>query len=263
MAKYTIHVPREPLPLCSIALSALPGREHTASEDMQDMRTTIRELIKTLDRAYPFPEPIYEFGAYQVPGQESRAIRPLFQDRPYVGADMRVGPGVDLAVDLHMLGLRDNMVGTAILLDTVEHVQHFWRASREVHRVLKPGGMAIFTSVMYFPIHAYPSDYWRFTPEGFRVLGEPFEHTLVESAGLTGLPHTVIAVCVKGDLEASRQQALIAALAEWKRRHSQTWKEVMANILPPILLIPLYDAFTRLAGRLASPSNAGAKSQEH
>ncbi len=216
------------------------------------MRTTIRSLIEILDRSCPFPEPILEFGAFQVQGQEARAVRPLFEGRGYIGTDMRIGAGVDLALDLHSVGLRDASTGTAILLDTVEHVQYFWQASQEVYRVLKPGGIAVFTSVMYFPIHAYPSDYWRFTPEGFRVLGEPFDHALVESAGLAGFPHTVVAIGMKAPLDEARRAALEAGLAEWKRRRAQTWKEWAALLLPPILLVPLYDAFTHLAGKLAS-----------
>lgn len=218
------------------------------------MRATTKKLIEVLDRANSFPEPICEFGAFQIPGQELRAVRPLFAGRRYVGTDVRTGSGVDLLLDLHSLGLRDNSVGTSILLDTVEHVQHFWRASQEVYRILKPGGMAIFTSVMYFPIHACPSDYWRFTPEGFRVLGEPFEHTIVESAGLTGFPHTVVAVCFKGQVEDSRRRALTTSLAEWRGRHSRTWKELAAIVLPPILFVPLYHSFVRLAAQ-SSKSN--------
>jgi hypothetical protein len=214
------------------------------------------KLVETLDQSCPFQEPIYEFGAYQVAGQEGRAIRSMFRDRDYTGLDMRIGPGVDVAVNLHALGLRANALGTAILLDTMEHVQYFWQAAREIHRVLKPGGMAIFTSVMYFPIHAYPSDFWRFTPEGFRVLGEPFEHTLIESAGLAGFPHSVVAACVKGELDEARRARLAGALLTWKRQHSQTWKELAALMLPPVLAVPLYDAFTRLLARAGAANRA-------
>jgi SAM-dependent methyltransferase len=220
------------------------------------MRTTMKSLIEILDRTCPFSEPVVEFGAFQVRGQEARAVRPLFSNRWYVGADMRIGPGTDLALDLHSLGLRDGSSGTAILLDTVEHVQYFWRASQEVYRVLRPGGIAIFTSVMYFPIHAYPSDYWRFTPEGFRVLGEPFDEVLIESAGLAGFPHTVVAIGMKEPIDEARRAALEAGLAEWKRRYSQTWKEVVVLLLPPVLLVPLYDAFTNLAARLTGSSHS-------
>ena len=69
---------------------------------------------------------------------------------------------------------------------------------QEVWRVLRPGGVAVITSVMYFPIHAHPWDYWRFTPEGFGQLLTPFESQLVMSMGWEFMPETVFGVGVKG-----------------------------------------------------------------
>ena len=120
------------------------------------MRTTIRRLVERLDEAHAFPEPIYEFGSYMVAGQANRSIRSLFSDRDYVGCDLRPGPGVDRVLDLEKLALPDESVGSAIALDTFEHVERFWIAASELHRVLKPGGVALLTSVMYFPIHKFP-----------------------------------------------------------------------------------------------------------
>jgi hypothetical protein len=51
---------------------------------------------------------------------------------------------------------------------------------------------------MWFPIHAYPHDYWRFTPEGMRVLLAPFDHVWVDGVGHPALPTQVVAVAGKG-----------------------------------------------------------------
>jgi len=213
------------------------------------MRTTIRRLVERLDQSVAFREPIFEFGAFQVPGQEQDSVRDLFQGRNYVGCDMRQGRGVDRVLDLEALDLPDGSVGTAIVLDTVEHVRHVWRAADELHRVLAPGGILIMTSVMNFPIHAYPSDYWRFTPEGFVTLGERFEAVVVESAGLPDFPHTVVACAVKAPCPPETTERLQRALAEWKRSDSSSWKEVVALVAPPILLGPLHRLYTRLTRR--------------
>ena len=216
------------------------------------MRSTIQRLIQRIDACVELPPPIYEFGSYQIAGHEGRSISGLFAGRDYVGADMRTGPAVDRILELQALDLPDESIGTAIALDTVEHVREVWKAAGELHRVLKPGGFLLLSSVMYFPIHAYPSDYWRFTPEGMRALIEPFETRFVESAGLRDFPHTVVAVGVKGEIEPSVHQQLSGALAAWKRRDAQGWREVLTMILPPALLAPLYRAFTRLT----SPGDA-------
>ncbi len=211
------------------------------------MRTTIRKLVERLDRNVELRGPIFEFGAFQVPGHEQQSIRSLFAGRPYVGCDMREGPGVDRVLDLESLDLEDDSVGTAIALDTVEHVQHVWKAADELHRVLVPGGILLITSVMYFPIHGYPSDYWRFTPAGFETLSERFDKVVVESAGLADFPHTVVACAVKAPCPEGVEQRIRTVLSEWKRRDSQSWKEVASLLAPPIVLGPLYRLYNKLA----------------
>ena len=69
-------------------------------------------------------EPIYEFGALQLPGLEEFAdLRPFFRGKSYVGCDMREGRGVDKVLNLHNIDLPDESVGTVITLDTLEHVE--------------------------------------------------------------------------------------------------------------------------------------------
>src|SRR5215471_3556816 len=75
----------------------------------------------------PLEGPIYEFGAFQVPGQDGD-LRGLFPGHKYVGSDFRPGPGVDVILDLHHLDLPDESVATAICLDTLEHVEYPERA---------------------------------------------------------------------------------------------------------------------------------------
>ena len=48
--------------------------------------------------------------------------------------------------------------------------QRFWLGFEEVYRVLRPDGVFLVACPFYFHQHAYPSDYWRFTPEAFGVL---------------------------------------------------------------------------------------------
>ena len=58
--------------------------------------------------------------------------------------------------------------------------------------------IAVISSVFNFPIHDYPHDYWRFTPEGFRSLLKEFEHSIVSSYGETEVsPQTIVGVGFK------------------------------------------------------------------
>jgi SAM-dependent methyltransferase len=164
------------------------------------MQKHIRKFVELAVKSLPVAEPVYEFGSLQVHTDEPDAdLRPLFKDLRFVGADFREGIGVDHVLDLHDIDLQDDSVGTVIALDTLEHVEYPRQAVREMHRVLKPGGIAIISSVMNFPIHGYPNDYWRFTPEGFRSLLNVFEDQFVGSCGSDpDFPQSVVGVGFKG-----------------------------------------------------------------
>ena len=150
----------------------------------------------------PIVEPIVELGSRPAEGQEEIAnLRPLFPGKEYIGCDLQPGTGVDRIEDIHKLTFADNSVGTVIALDTLEHVADPLQAVREMHRILKPGGFCAISSVMFFPIHAHPWDYWRFTPEGFSLLLEPFETRLVIPFGFDLMPENVYGVGVKGPFE--------------------------------------------------------------
>lgn len=205
------------------------------------MRPIIKEFVDVCVATLPFNEPVYEFGAYQVAGQEGFAdLRSFFPGRRYVGADMRRGPGVDVILNLHDIGLPDASIGSALVLDTLEHVEKPWRAMEEIHRVLAPGGVVLISSVMNFPIHDHPSDYWRFTPEAFRSLLNPFEWALVEWAGEEAFPETVVGVGCKYAPPAASIAALRTQLAAWQRRWAPRvpplYERIAKQIAPPMML---------------------------
>ena len=171
------------------------------------MRPQVRHFVNVVSKTLPICQPIYEFGSLQVEGQGIIAnLRPLFPDMEYVGCDIRPGNGVDRILDLHNIALPNETAGTVLCLDTLEHVEYCHRACEEMHRILKPGGVCVISSVMYFPIHEFPHDYWRFTPSGFESLLCPFETRYVGYIGDPLTPHTVLGIGVKGecDLEPFR-----------------------------------------------------------
>ena len=162
------------------------------------MRQSVKDyLVRVLGR-FPVLEPIYEIGSYRVEGQEEFAdLRPFFPGKVYVGCDMRKGLGVDRIEDVHSLKIRDDSIGTVLIFDTLEHVENVHQAMKEIHRVLEPGGMVILSSVMKFPIHDYPSDYWRFTPKAFELLLKPFALYEVEFDGDPQFPDGIYGLGVK------------------------------------------------------------------
>ena len=153
---------------------------------------------------------------------------PLFDEVDYVGADMRAGPGVDRVLDLHAIDLPDATAGTVLCMDTLEHVEHPRTAVEEIHRILAPGGLVVMSSVFEFPIHGYPNDYWRFTPEGFRSLLKPFSVAMVSSYGRSEVsPQNVIGVGFKehGELPPEFERAV----TQWSNWYSGVCRQLSGN----------------------------------
>ncbi len=163
------------------------------------MRKTIKSFISNVAKEYILDGPIYEFGSLQVEGQVGFAdLRPFFPGLEYIGADIREGIGVDKILNLHSIELLSESVGCVLCMDTLEHVEYPHIALEEIHRILKPDGITVISSVMKFPIHDYPSDYWRFTPEGFKSILKPFKGGIfVGFLGDPNFPHTVVGIGFK------------------------------------------------------------------
>lgn len=180
------------------------------------VRTSIKDFAAIVAQTLPIATPIYEFGALQVPGQEGFAdLRPLFAGKEYIGCDMREGPGVDRVLNLHEIDLPADTAGTVLCFDTLEHVEYPHKALDEMHRILRPEGILVISSTMHWPIHDYPYDYWRFTPEAFRSLLKPFAASWVGAAGDPEFPHTVVGVGLKQ--AAPPLGAFTARVEQWQR----------------------------------------------
>jgi SAM-dependent methyltransferase len=202
------------------------------------VRNSIRQFIELVSQTIPMAEPIYEFGALQLPGFEDAAnLRPLFSGKVFIGCDMREGPGVDKVLNLHNIDEPAGSVGTVIALDTLEHVEFPHRALEEIHRILKPDGMVVVSSVLNFRIHSAPSDFWRFTPDGMRSVLRPFASAFVGYAGADKFPHTLVGIGFKGTpcpLEQFEERFAVWA-EHWKNQTGRSWKDVADLFVPPIL----------------------------
>src|SRR5581483_6940404 len=147
-----------------------------------------------------------EIGSYQVAGQEEIAdLRGFFPNKPYVGVDVRPGPGVDQVADVEALPQADRSVGTVIAMNTFEHVPRFWRGFQEVYRVLRPDGALVVSCPFYFHIHDYPSDYWRFSPEALDLLLQDYPSRLIGWHGPTRRPASVWALAFREERPAITQ----------------------------------------------------------
>jgi SAM-dependent methyltransferase len=196
-------------------------------------------VARALAETFTLPEPILEVGAYQVAGQEEVAnLRSLFPGRRYVGMDMRPGPGVDCVGNVEALPQADASVGTVITFNTFEHVRRFWLGFDEIHRVLRPDGVLIVACPFHFHIHNYPHDYWRFTPEAFKFLLEPYPSKVIGWHGPRQRPAGIWAAAFREERQpiAPEQYARYRQLlAMYAHEPARSWARKLRYRLASVL----------------------------
>ena len=90
--------------------------------------------------------------------------------------DLFPGPGVDIVADAHDLHMiPDGTADMVMSANTLEHVKFPQQVVAEMYRILKPGGRIYISVPFVFPYHADPDDFYRFTPQGLRLLCKDFE----------------------------------------------------------------------------------------
>lgn len=121
-----------------------------------------------------FRGPFLEIGAKDYGSTVN--LRAMFPGETYVGIDMAEGKGVDLVLDLTRpfdeidAAVAGRRFGTVFCLSVMEHCAQPFLMADNITRLLAPGG-TLYVSVPYaWKFHGYPSDYWRFTPEGVKKL---------------------------------------------------------------------------------------------
>jgi SAM-dependent methyltransferase len=107
--------------------------------------------------------------------------RHLLQSRcEYTATDCFEHPNIDVVSDIHHLTsvFAEQSFDFVICTDVLEHISRPWKAVRELHAVLKPGGTLLLTTPFNFHLHSdeHVQDYWRVSADGLRLL-------LVEIAG--------------------------------------------------------------------------------
>lgn len=115
-------------------------------------------------------------GSRVYPGREDR--RKLYDN--VVGIDMLEGPGVDFVVDLEEPLHSDALHGTAHHIEcrsVLEHSRRPWLLAANLEMLLAPGGTLDLSVPFVWRVHAYPSDYFRYTVEGVRSLFPGIEWT--------------------------------------------------------------------------------------
>ena len=197
---------------------------------------TINLVVHAFADAFQPAGPVLDIGAYYTP--EYAALcdrRTIIHARPYVGCDIRPGPGVDRIEDAEHLSFPDRSFGSLLLLETLEHLPYPHRAVSEAKRVLADDGVMLVSVPFNYRLHGFPTDYWRFTASGLYTLLEEFPRKAVFAIGPRLMPSTIFAVVAtrRGDFRSASSDSK----RRWLRRSggtsavtcSRSWKSAVAT----------------------------------
>lgn len=84
---------------------------------------------------------VLDIGALDINGNN----KVLFEESHYLGLDVALGRNVDIVSKGHELGLPDETFDTIISTECFEHDQYYPETIKNIYRMLKPGGLFLFT----------------------------------------------------------------------------------------------------------------------
>jgi len=113
---------------------------------------------------------------------------------PYVVEHLGVDHGwrfsdksnIDLIATAYQIPVEDASFDSAICTAVLEHLEEPELALRECYRVLKPGGVAIYSVPFFWHLHEEPLDFYRFSKYGLKYLFEKVGFEIIELKALSG-----------------------------------------------------------------------------
>lgn len=110
---------------------------------------------------------------------------PLLKNKAqkYIGVDIKKSEFVDIVAPAENLPFGDNCFDVALSTQTLEHIKNYQAAVDEMHRVLKPDGIAFLSTIGVWEVHGAPNDYWRFTNYGLEEIFKQFKEVKVINNG--------------------------------------------------------------------------------
>ena len=103
-----------------------------------------KQFCRWVKQKYPHHfkgKKVLDCGSLDVNGNN----RYLFDDCDYLGIDIGEGPNVDVVSFIHLYRAPDESFDTIISTECFEHDRHYAESLSNITRMLKPGGMFLFT----------------------------------------------------------------------------------------------------------------------
>ena len=93
---------------------------------------------------------------------------------------------IDIFGSAYKIPVADESFDSALCTAVLEHLEEPEQALRECHRILKPGGMAIYSVPFIWHLHEEPRDFYRYSKYGLEYLFEKVGFEILNIQALSG-----------------------------------------------------------------------------
>jgi SAM-dependent methyltransferase len=176
----------------------------------RNQRLFLERLLPRVDGA------VVEVGAKDYGSTVS--FRDLYRGE-YIGVDLEPGKGVDVVADLSagLGGLQEGRFALAICCSVLEHTPVPWIMAQNLGRLVRPGGMLYISVPWVWRYHAYPDDYFRFSPRAVQALFPQVSWT--HATYSTNLPGEHVELDLRDLKEVDNRMAQHAPTAQGSRKY--------------------------------------------
>ncbi len=136
----------------------------------------------------------------------------------YLNLDPEANPNI--FSDVTRTPLAGQSVDYIVCTEVLEHLPDPQACVDEVHRLLRNGGMAFVSVPFFYPVHADPYDFQRFTEDGLRRLFRDFKFVDVYRMG--GYPGT-LGLFVELGIAGINGNSIFQNLLRWFMKWISRW----------------------------------------
>jgi SAM-dependent methyltransferase len=150
-------------------------------------------------------------GSFQPPEHQADYWR-------YINLDLSTSPNI--FADVTQTPLERKTVDCIICTEVLEHLPNPQACADEIHRLLRDGGVAFVSVPFFYPVHADPYDFQRFTEDGLRHLFRGFNSIEVyRMGGYAG----VLGLLIELGIAGVKGNSIFQKILHWKMKWISRW----------------------------------------